>query len=147
MSIWRQHQIDQLLPKVNMVADSCRKYIFIYQCDMLGIHTIVPKEMTLEELEKIWEAYCRDERSQDPKRIWNIRNMELSKKMDEFSTLWKQVRQYYGGRECDIPSEIKKAYDFDPIYGDKKNGIPRSQMTQIDDYIMRLKFLLEHLPL
>lgn len=146
MSIWRYHKMQQLLPKVRIAADDeCRKYIFIYQCDLLGFHTIKPEEMTLEELEKIWEVYEKECNSSDPKKWWNNREIELREKIAECSNLIERIRRHYGGWSR-VPDDIKRAYYFNPLYDeDRKAGMFRSKMTDLDNHLIRLRLFVEHL--
>ena len=126
MSIWRQHKINNIIPKVQSIYFDY-KYAFMYHCDKLRLSTREPNKMNLEELECIWEEW------EHTSGYWSKENIEISKKLEEFYKLEHKIVALYGGRE-NLSSEFENSY------------FSISNYTNLDSCIYRLQEIIRNFP-
>lgn len=131
MGLFSAIKKDVLLPKVKELKRQY-KYAFVYYCDKLGLSSIDPTELSASELDRILDEF------QYSQKGWGEENMVIWRKCQEAQDLFNIVTKHNGGGDIHHTStECYRAYWFTPF--GSMSDIPRSRMTEVDSYILRLK--------
>ena len=122
---------EMLLPKVKNLERQFR-YAFVYYCDKLELSSINPSDLSAYELERILDEF------QYSQKGWGEENREIWRKCQEVQELFNIVTKHNGGSDIHHTStECYRAYWFTPFASHA--DIPKSRMTEVDSYILRLK--------